>query len=407
MIDPDRSRADGDRTFGPRTVVGVMTGTSMDGADVACVRLRGSGRELDLRPGSTGHVAYPSELRRELLDFVAADRVALERVARLDAVLAEWISGVVGTVLEGTDLPLEEVDLVGSHGQTVVHRPRSEPIGGRTAAGTIQLGSGSALAARLGRPVVSDFRSADLALGGEGAPLVPYFDWAVLTDERRARLVVNLGGIANLTVLPGSGTRESVRAFDAGPANMVIDALVRRLFEEPFDADGRRAREGSVCADLLDEIRSEDPFPDRAPPRSTGRTEYGPSFVRRLLRRADRLGCTGNDLVATATEYSARVLYESYERFVADRTPVDEVLVSGGGRRNRVLMERIERAFDPVPVRSTAAAGVDPDYKEAICFAVLAHERANGVSAAMPRVTGASAPARLGQIALPPAGRVD
>lgn len=382
-----------------------MTGTSLDGADVACCRIAGTGRALDLEVLATGHLPYPPELHAELLELVELQRAELRTIAVVETALAEWWSEALRRVLADADLDPGVLDLVGVHGQTVVHQPEPVRIGDRTAAGTLQLGSGSALAARLRVPVVSDFRTADLALGGQGAPLVPYFDWIVLGRPDRARLVCNLGGIANCTVLPPGPEREEVRAFDAGPANVVIDALARRLFDEPFDRDGHRARTGSISRALLREVRAGDSFPDRSPPKSTGRAEYGAPFAERFAERAAERGCEPEDVLATATEYSARTLYEAYDRFVRPETQVDEVLLSGGGLRNETLVARIAEAFAPIPVRSTAPEGVDPNYKEAICFAVLAHERLEEASAAMPRATGASAAARLGQLALPPADR--
>ena len=385
----------GDPQRADRLVAGLMTGTSLDGVDLAVARLRGSGPDMEIEVRATAHRPYSEELRDHILSSVEGEAITWEQAAGLHVGIGRWSAEVTEEMLREMGIAPGELDLLGVHGQTVAHLPE--------AGSTLQLGAGSVVAARLGVPVVSDFRTADVARGGEGAPLVPYLDWIALTAPDRARLACNLGGIANVTVLPQAASRDAVRAFDTGPANMVVDALARALFDEPFDRDGRRARAGEVCRPLLEERMAEDEFLDRAPPKSTGRARYGPACTRRWIERSRSYELEPEDVIATATAYTAETLRDAYEQYVAPSTAVDEVLLSGGGLRNPVLVEHLRDAFDPVPVRSAAAAGLDPDGKEALCFAVLAHEFANGVSTALPAVTGADRAARLGQLALPPA----
>lgn len=262
---------------------------------------------------------------------------------------------------------------------------------------TLQLGCPATLATRLGAPVVSDFRAADLALGGQGAPLVPYLDDALFASDEETRGLLNLGGIANLTVLPRGAGPGAVLAFDTGPANMLVDALAQRLFERPYDESGRLAAQGVPDETLLARLLAEDYF-QREPPKSTGREQFGAAYVAHLIAAGPT---DPHDLLATATALTARSVHDAYTRFIGSVHPLDRLIVSGGGAHNTVLMAMLAALFDPIPIETTAAYGLDPDAKEAVLFAVLAHEWANGVPTNVPSVTGASRPALLGSLTLP------
>jgi anhydro-N-acetylmuramic acid kinase len=248
--------------------------------------------------------------------------------------------------------------------------------------------------------VVGDFRSADVALGGQGAPLVPYFDYVTCTAPDEDRGLLNLGGIANLTVLPADGAQNEVRAFDTGPANMVIDALAERLFNEPYDPDGQHAADGTPDHDLLADLLEGDFF-HREPPKSTGREDFGADYVDQLLGAAQSRSLSPDDTMATATLLTAGSVYQAYARYVRPDQSIDALIVSGGGVHNDALMTMLENAFSPIPVRSASAYGLDADAKEALCFAVLAHETVNGVPTNLPSVTGASDATLLGSISVP------
>jgi anhydro-N-acetylmuramic acid kinase len=245
--------------------------------------------------------------------------------------------------------------------------------------------------------VVGDFRLADMAHGGQGAPLVPYFDYVCFASETETRGLLNLGGIANLTILPAGADASATRAFDTGPANMVSDSLAQHFFGVDYDAGGALAQQGEVDAALLARLLREDDYLALPPPKSTGRERYGADFA------AQFHGLDGHDALATATAFTAHSVAESYRRFFEPGAaqPLGRVMASGGGVHNAALMRQLEEAFAPVPVRPLAAHGVDPDAKEAICFAVLAHEFLNGVPTGLPSVTGARKAAKLGVLALP------
>ncbi|MEM1041867.1 MAG: anhydro-N-acetylmuramic acid kinase [Bacteroidota bacterium] len=375
-----------------RVVAGVMIGTSLDGIDVAIARIAGSGRGLEVDTLAVRHAPYPPALREALHRNVEAATSSVRDLAQLGALLGRLFAEAVADAATRAGTPL---DLVGSHGHTVHHVPVPERFAGHDGvASTLQLGDPPGMAARLGVPVVGDFRTADVALGGQGAPLVPYVDYALFGSPDEHRVLLNLGGIANVTILPAGGEPGDVTAFDTGPANMVLDALAARLFGETIDRDGQHAASGTADEALLADLLG-DPYFHGPPPKSTGREQFGTAYVERLVAR----GLSPSDLLATATELTARSVAEALARFAPVAPEV--VIASGGGIHNRELMRRLAEALGQVRVRTTADYGVEPDAKEALCFAVLAHEFANGVPTSLPSVTGASRPALLGALCLP------
>ena len=383
-----------------RLVVGLMSGTSLDGVDAVLVELGGSGPDLTMETEAFVHVPYPQSLRDLIRRNTKARSSSVQALTRLDARLAEAYVEAVERVLGEADVGLGALDLVGSHGQTMCHLPEPANCAGKEVRATLQLGNPSTLATRLGVPVVGNFRAADLALGGQGAPLVPYFDYVTFTDADENRGLLNLGGIANLTVLPAGGTPQDVQAFDTGPANMVIDALAARLFDVPYDPDGQHAAAGTPDHDLLADLLEGDYF-HREPPKSTGRDDFGPDYVDRLLGAAQSRSLNAEDTMATATLLTAASVYQAYARYVRTEHSIDVLIVSGGGVHNDTLLRMLEEAFTPIPVRTASDYGVDADAKEALCFAVLAHETVNGVPTNLPSVTGAERAAVLGSLSLP------
>jgi anhydro-N-acetylmuramic acid kinase len=285
------------------------------------------------------------------------------------------------------------------HGQTVFHGSRPEGEAGTLAAtpATLQLGEAQVLAERTGLSVVHNFRARDVAAGGTGAPLVPLVDYLLFGSAGLARLCINLGGIANFTAFPANAAADQVLAFDTGPANMVIDALVEHYTNgrETYDRDGARAAQAPPDKALLDSLMAHE-FILRPPPKSAGREEFGRAFVDRLIQEAAARKLSPAVAISTATSLTVRSIAEAYRLHVQAQIPVDEVLVGGGGVHNRTLMDRLAREFEPVPVRSTAVHGLDPDAKEAVAFAILANESIHGLPGNLPRVTGARHPVVLG-----------
>lgn len=381
------------RTCGgaPVRVIGLMSGTSLDGIDAALVSFEGD--VSDLRWSLEAFVTLPyDDERRDRIHRAIVDGSAAI-LCRLHADLGEWLAEAALGVCEEAGIPPASVDLIGSHGQTVWHEP---PEPGRRGA-TLQLGDAGTIAERTGIDVVSDFRVRDVAAGGEGAPLVPWADRVLFAEPGRCRILQNIGGMANLTWIPARGDPSPLLAFDTGPGNALIDAAVALATggRETYDRDGGWARRGTIREALLAELLA-NPFFDRPPPKSTGREVFGRPFVEALVRR-ERPRSTEEwaDLIATLTALTAESIAAAIRRWVAPR-PVDEVVLTGGGAHNTALREMIEERLSPVPVRGGEALGIDPDAKEAVAFAALAWAHVNHVPGNVPEATGAAGPRILG-----------
>ncbi len=379
-----------------RIVVGLMSGTSADSIDVAVCRMRGQGAEVGVELMHYREHAHDPEVKRRVIGLASLN---VRGVAELHVMVGEAFAAACLATLEEAGLSPRDVDLIGSHGQTIYHH---SGIAGAIRA-TLQVGDGDVIAVRTGRYVISDFRARDIAAGGEGAPLSPIAD-AVLFGRGggdrpdRRRVILNLGGIANLTVLDRDPAR--IFGFDTGPANAPLDRLARRLSGGALacDRDGQFARAGRVDESLLAELLENDPFLARRPPKSTGFEMYGDAFVERA---AGRHGGYDADLMATLAEFVARTVAAGVRQCDALGPPVEEVIAAGGGVRNPVLMERIAALIAPVPVRRSDELGVPSDAREAMAFAVLADMTLRGSAAMLPPVTGAAAPKLLGKLSFP------
>ena len=368
-------------------VAGLMTGTSMDGLDVALCRVGPAADPIELIHGRT--VPMPGELRSGLEAALEGDLVAM---ARMDTGLGAWMADALAEVVGEAGVTL---DLVGSHGQTVYHEH------GVT---TLQIGEPGYIAARLDCVVASDFRRADIVLGGCGAPLVPIFDRLVLGQDDETVVAINIGGISNLTVLPPARTsNQEPCAFDCGPGNMVLDRIVecwsggQRLLDENGEAAARGIVDTALLADLMAH-----PFLALAPPRSAGREQFGKAFTDALIERVAP-GSDGEwqNLLATATAWSADAITTSLRAGI-DRHSIDRIYVGGGGARNATLMHRLEAALGQGVLRDLSEAGIDADLKEAMAFALLARLLIDGHAGNVPRATGAARPGLLGRLTFPP-----
>lgn len=375
------------RTVSPRRVVGLISGTSADGIDTALVELEGAGEATRARLVDFRTRPFDAALRARVL---ALGEARADELLRVHYRLGEEFARAALDVMESARQAGMAVHLIGSHGQTARHHPRVAEPDGRAA--TLQLGEPAVIAERTGLPVVADFRPRDVAAGGEGAPLVPLVDWLLFRRAGATRACLNLGGIANVTVV--TDRLETVRAFDLGPANMPLDLVVHAWTggSETFDRDGTRAAAGRVDAALVAELLRH-PFLAVPPPKSTGREAFGDVFVQPLLRRyAGREA----DLLASLTRFVAESVAAGVRRWVGE--PIAELLVSGGGARNRTLMAALGAVLAPIPVRSLEAVGLDPDAKEAVAFAVLANETLFGHPGNVPGATGAAGPRVLGKL---------
>ncbi len=381
-------------------VAGVMSGTSADGVDVAIVRLSGRGFHTRLKLLHHRAVPYDKALRRAILAAMNARAASVANLARLNFLLAEIYAEAVRGAAREVNVKL---DLAGCHGQTIYHQGDARLYLGREIACTWQTGEGAIVAARLGIPVVSDFRPADMAAMGTGAPLVPFLDYLLYRDPRHGRVVQNIGGIANLTAIPPGASPEQVIAFDTGPGNMVLDALAERLFQKRFDRDGRIAARGQVNEKLLARLLRH-PFFRLQPPKTAGREEFGREYVAKLLRAAK--GVTKEDLLATATALTVRSIAAAASMFLnagggSGRRVFREFIVSGGGARNKTMMRMLREQLSGVTLRTTDDFGLPSEAKEAVAFAVLAYQTWHRLPSNIPAATGAERAAVLGKVSYP------
>lgn len=362
-----------------------MSGTSLDGIDVAIVDIRRARGGLRIEPLAFHSVPYPKPVREALLS-VSNTMTHTATIARLHFLLGELYADAIRSASREF-----KPELIGLHGQTIFHEGAPVEYLGRRVASTLQIGEAAVVAERAGVQTISNFRERDIAAGGQGAPLVPYVDYLLFRDRRQQRIALNIGGIANTTLIPAGAAPEDVIAFDTGPGNMVIDALVRHLTDgrQLYDRNGAIARRGRIHARLLQSMMA-DPYLEQKPPKSTGRERFGHQFVNGLIAT----GVPLEDLVATATEFTA----ESIALGVLRGGPeVGDVIASGGGVHNKWLMKRIALHLDPLRLRTSADFGINPDAKEAIAFAVLAFESAAGRAGNLPSATGARAAVVLGK----------
>ena len=372
-------------------VIGLMSGTSADGVDAALVEWPDGPAARPFRLIAFEETPLEPALQ-ERIHRLAAGRLAgaevLRELAALDVALGERFAAAARALALGAGVALERVAVVASHGQTVAHHPELRA--------TLQIGDPSVIAERTGRPVVADFRPRDLAAGGEGAPLAPFFHLAAFADPREGRVVLNLGGIANVTWLPAGGAPDAVVAFDVGPANTLLDAAVQTASRgaERFDAGGSRARRGRVDEKLLAELL-DDPFLRRPPPKSTGRERYGLAEAEALVARGAREGRSLDALLATLVAFSAEAVAAACRDFVPGR--VARLIVGGGGARNPALMDALGRRFG-VPVEPMDAHGVPAAAAEAMAFALLGRNTLLGLPNQLPRTTGAAGPRVLGEL---------
>jgi anhydro-N-acetylmuramic acid kinase len=386
-------------------VAGVMSGTSADGINVALVRIRSTRSRMHPKFELLGHAehSYPKKVRAAVLAAMNATRASVADLARLNFLLGELYSDAVLSTERQFRL---KADLVGCHGQTLYHQGEPQRFLGHKVAATWQTGEAAIIAARVGVPVVSDFRPADMAAGGHGAPLVPFLDYILFRDARLGRIVQNIGGIANLTAIPAGAATKDLIAFDTGPGNMVIDGVTQKLFNQPFDRNGRIAASGKTLDKVVNEVLKRDFF-RKKPPKTAGREEFGREFVAEFVRMCG--GAAKSDIVATATALSGRSIADALRRFVL-ATPgsskklvkghFQEMILSGGGAKNSTLVAMLtgELAALGLRLRLSDEFGLPSAAKEAVAFAVLAHETWHHRPSNVPSATGANRPAVLGKL---------
>jgi anhydro-N-acetylmuramic acid kinase len=380
----------------PHFIVGLMSGTSADGIDAVVAGISGTGRHLRVRLVAHRNQPFSNSLRNRVLRACLHGHVA--EICELNFLLGEHFARAALAVIRQAGLRPRDIAAIGSHGQTVHHLPRA------TTPSTLQIGEPAVIAERTGITTIADFRVGDMAAGGEGAPLVPYVDWALYTHDTHPRILQNIGGIGNLTYLPPRARLNDVIAFDTGPGNMVIDAVVAHLSSGrmTYDRNGRWAARGVVSRQLLADLMRH-PFLRRRPPRTTGREEFGEPFVQKFLNSARRFKLPAADVIATATAFTAACIVDAYERFVFKKLEASEharleIILGGGGAKNPGLRQMLADQVAPARVITQDDLGYSSAAKEAVAFAVLAHETLQGRPSNVPNATGARHPVVLGKI---------
>lgn len=387
----------------PLLVLGLMSGTSADGIDVALARI--SGAPPHLKAKLLGHTSFnfPPALRKEILQVAEQQPIPAGELSQLNFRLGHTYADAVLAACKKFRVRPSRINLIGNHGQTIFHQGKPANYFSKPIASTLQIGEGSVIAARTGITTVSDFRPADMALAGQGAPLVPYVDYLLYRHSQLGRVSLNLGGIANITVIPANAKPSQVFAFDTGPANILIDALVQHFTHgrQRFDRDAHLAQSGGSIPALLHELL-QDPYLKLAPPKSTGREYYGRVYVQKLLAVGRKHHAKPNDLIRAATVFTALSIVDALNRFVLRKHKIQQLIVSGGGARNPLILARLSAALPGVEILPSSHFGIREDAKEAFAFALLAYETFHQRPGNLPSATGARGPAILGKISYAP-----
>jgi anhydro-N-acetylmuramic acid kinase len=384
-------------------VLGVMSGTSADGIDVALARISGAPPHIHARLLRHTSIEFPAPIRKEILHIAEQKETTAGDLTRLHFRLGEIYAHAALAACRRFKIPPRGISLIGNHGQTVFHQGRAVPYHGEKLASTLQIGESSIIAAKTGITTVGDFRPADMALGGQGAPLVPYVDYILYRSDKCGRISLNLGGIANVTVLPRACRPEHVVAFDTGPANILVDALVTHFTHgrQRFDRDAQLAAQGRSIPALLDKLMA-DPYLKLPPPKSTGREYYGHSYLTKLLILGRLHRAEPADLVRAVTLFTSLSIVDALHRFILPKVKIQQLIVSGGGARNPLIMAQLAAALPGVEVLPSSELGIPEHAKEAFAFALLAYESFHQRPSNLPSATGARGPAILGKISYAP-----
>lgn len=384
-----------------KLVVGLMSGTSLDGIDASLLKISGSGLYTKIEVLKSVSIPYDEKTKQQILEVMDKETSNIEKVTTLNVKLGYLFSKSVFKVCQDADVEIRDLSLIGSHGQTVYHIPRANE---GEYVSTLQLGDPSIMAYETNTTVVSNFRPMDMASGGEGAPLIPYVDWLLFQNSEQGRIMQNIGGIGNCTVLEKNSSKDNIFAFDTGPGNMIIDSLCRKLYNEAYDEHGEIAETGEVHSNIVSELMQNMYF-KIVPPKTTGREEFGEAFVEELLKKFGDVAKV--DLIATATYFTAYSIAEAYKKYVFPYYDISEIIISGGGANNPTLISMMRTLIPDKRVTTLNEFGITSDEKEAVGFAILAHETVHQQKTNIPNATGAKDNVILGQITLAPAGDSD
>ena len=385
-----------------KLIIGLMSGTSVDGIDAAIVEITGHGLETEVDLIAFETFPFPLGVPQRILALCQPDTGRVDDICEMNFYIGHLFAEAVKHILQKSGMPANDIDLIGSHGQTIHHLPKDTDRNVSRYPSTLQIGEPAVIAHETRIPTIADFRVADMAAGGQGAPLVSYPDYLLFQDNVKTVGLLNIGGIANLTVLPANGTINSVCAADTGPGNMCIDAVITEITQgsERYDKDGKRAAQGTPYQPLIDEWLQH-PFFHLSPPKTTGREMFGHTYAIECLAACRKHALSDNACIATLTELTVQTIANYIARFVAEQNPIDTLYVSGGGVHNQTIMRRLGELLVGTAVESVGNSGISADAKEAIAFAILANETLHGNAGNLPSATGASVRKVLGKFVLP------
>ena len=369
--------------------IGIMSGTSLDGIDIILCDIDNQKIPIYIKTVKTHTYPMPVDIKAKILKSIALE-TNIKDITSLNFELGYLFADAVNDFIKTNQLNRDEISFIASHGQTLYHIPTDEKNHIRS---TLQLGDGSIIANQTGIDTIYNFRVADMAVGGQGAPLVPYADFILFQSSTKNRALHNLGGISNLTILEKSKSLDDVRAFDTGPANMMIDYAMQVLFNQPYDDQGEIASQGDIIIDLLETLMA-NPYIKQQPPKSTGRELFGDIYTASILKQYE--SCDKKDIIATLTEFTALTIIDAYQHFVDIQ--LDEIICSGGGANNTYIMKRLEEALYPIKVLKTEDLGFDSKSKEALAFVLLGNQTIQRQTSNIKRATGANKSVILGQI---------
>ncbi len=381
-------------------VIGLNSGTSADGLDLAAIKISFTGKAPRIKFLSGKTVPYPSKLHKQVNRAVIEDISSMDQLIALDRALGHFYGFQAAKFISGLKRKKIKPDLVASHGQTVRHLPGKIKIERKKESGTLQLGHPETIAAITGLVTVADFRQGDIALGGEGAPITVKGMWAIFASKKEPRLLINIGGIANYFLFPKNTGPNKVRAADCGPGNSLIDIIVSRYFNRRFDPGGKIASRGKISMRLLSLLTADNFIKKKYGP-STGRERFGVRFAEKIVEYSLKLGLTKYDILATTTELTAVAISNTIDKLIG-KYGIDDIYLFGGGAKNNFLRERLNANLPDINLRNVSDLGFDPDYLEATCYALQGAWTVRGEASGLPQVTGASQPAIAGRIIQPP-----
>lgn len=383
-----------------KLVVGLMSGTSLDGIDAVLVEIKNSGPETKLKTINFISPKFPVGLKEEILKNSLPGKSSVADICRLNFLLPHLYADVIRQLLIKSELTIDKIDLIGTHGQTIHHLPQKEKYFGHTFGSTLQIGDPAALAKLTNTITIGDFRTGDVALGGQGAPLIPYFDYIIFRSKTKNRALLNIGGISNFTILKKNCTANEVMAFDTGPGNMLSDYLAKKFFDLNFDKNGKIALSRKPDEKIFEELIKNDKYINSAPPKSTGREYYNEKYLNKILKKYSYL--KPEDLLAAIANITPFAVFSNYQKFIKPACAIDQMIISGGGAKNKFFIKRLKHYFgSEVEILNIDSFGISSDEKEAVCFAVLANEAISGNPVNLPNVTGALNKTILGKICLP------